>query len=82
MLKKSWLSDEPGQNVIHILPGKSDNHLFFMLRTWFYIYQASIGTVFKRKGAYITEDYHRFGVPLKMSKIVISTSLAISGQNK
>ncbi len=37
------------------LPGESDKHQFFMLRIWFYIYQASTNPIFTRKGAKITE---------------------------
>ena len=76
-------------SLIHILPGESDNHLFFMLCTWFYIHQSCIVN-FKRKRAYITENLVLsqkggslgFEVPLKKSKIVISTFLSIIGQNK
>ena len=44
-------------SLMHILPGKSDNHQFVTLHTLFYIYQGSTSSVilFKRKGAKITE---------------------------
>ncbi len=78
-------------SLIHILAGESDNHQFFMLRTWFFfIKQASTIPIFTGKGAKITEilglsqssGHLGFGVPLKKSKIVISTFLGILGQNK